>query len=69
MKIDPYEVLGVGRDATAAEIKSAYRKLSKTNHPDAGGDPAVMRAINDAYEILSDPEEAGEIRRIRRWRL
>lgn len=54
---DHYEVLGVARDATAAEIKAAYRRLAKGNHPDVvGGDGAErMAAINVAYEVLSDP--------------
>ena len=36
--IDPYSTLGVGKNATDAEIKSAYRRLAKQWHPDAGGD-------------------------------
>lgn len=54
---DHYEVLGVARDATAAQIKAAYRKLSKKHHADAGGSDEVMRVINEAYEVLSDPEK------------
>ena len=54
---DHYETLGVPRDASAAEIKAAYRRAAKANHPDkAGGDGTRMTQINKAYETLSDPE-------------
>lgn len=49
-----YEVLGVDRTATPAQIKAAYRKLSKKHHPDAGGDRAEWDRISHAYEVLSD---------------
>ena len=55
---DLYEILGVTRDATAAEIKGAYRKLARTLHPDVNADPADQerfKEITGAYEILSDP--------------
>jgi molecular chaperone DnaJ len=55
---DLYEILGVGRDASPAEIKAAYRKLARTLHPDVNADPADQerfKEITGAYEILSDP--------------
>ncbi len=60
-KRDPHEVLGVGRDATATEIKAAWRRLARANHPDlTGDDPALSRVatrqmaeINDAYAALT----------------
>lgn len=60
-KRDCYEVLGVGRQATAEEIKKAYRKLALQHHPDRN--PGNTEAENkfkeaaEAYEILSDPEK------------
>ncbi|TIQ35028.1 MAG: J domain-containing protein [Mesorhizobium sp.] len=55
---DPYEVLGVARNASAKEIKSAYRKLAKQHHPDQNpNDPKAKErfaAANQAYEIVGD---------------
>jgi curved DNA-binding protein CbpA len=51
-----YETLGIERDATAAEIKSAYRTASKRTHPDAGGTAEAFRAVQLAYDVLSDPQ-------------
>ncbi len=50
-----YDILGVNRDATADEIKKAYRKLARKHHPDAGGDEESFKEVNIAYEVLSDP--------------
>ena len=60
-KRDYYEVLGVQKGATEAEIKKAYRKLAKENHPDLHpGDKeaeARFKEINEAYEVLSDSDK------------
>ena len=54
---DYYKTLGVSRNATEDEIKKAYRKLARTHHPDAGGDEAKFKEINEAYEVLSDKKK------------
>ena len=54
---DYYKALGVPRTATADQIKKAFRKLARTHHPDAGGDEAKFKEINEAYEVLSDEKK------------
>jgi DnaJ-class molecular chaperone len=61
MQSDPYTTLGIKRDATAAQIKSAYLKLAKKHHPDLNpGDAAAeerFKAISAAHDLLSDVEK------------
>jgi curved DNA-binding protein len=58
---DYYKTLGVGKSADEAEIKKAYRKLAKEHHPDRNKGKAAsetkFKEINEAYEVLSDPEK------------
>jgi len=59
-KRDYYEVLGVSRDATDAQIKSAYRKLARKHHPDVNKSPDAtekFKEATEAYEVLSDPQK------------
>jgi DnaJ-class molecular chaperone len=60
-KTDPYTVLGLQRNASPDEIKSAYRKLARTHHPDVNNNSKAsqfrFREIAEAYEILSDSEK------------
>lgn len=51
-----YEILGVEKNATAAQIKSAYRKMAKTAHPDGGGSDELFNELNLAYEVLKDAD-------------
>src|SRR5215212_1727711 len=56
-EVDPYRTLGLSRGATTDEIRRAYRRLAKANHPDSAGDAALPRflAIQAAYEALLGP--------------
>jgi molecular chaperone DnaJ len=56
-KRDYYEVLGVGKVASADEIKKAFRKLAIENHPDRGGNEEKFKEINEAYEVLKDDKK------------
>ena len=59
MAKDYYDSLGVQRDASADEIKRAYRKLALKHHPDKGGtsNEAKFKEVNEAYQVLSDPKK------------
>jgi len=62
-----YDLLGLSRDATPSQIKSAFRRAAKQSHPDAGGDADQFQRLKAAYEVLSDEEarkyydETGEV--------
>jgi curved DNA-binding protein CbpA len=53
---NPYEILGVPRDADAATIRRAFRKKVRNSHPDGGGSTESFNALKSAYDILSDPD-------------
>ncbi len=58
---DYYKILGVARDASADDIKKAFRKLARTHHPDVAKDKKAaeekFKEINEAYEVLGDPDK------------
>jgi curved DNA-binding protein len=58
--MDYYSILGVSSTASDDEIKKAYRKLASKNHPDRGGDTATFQKIQQAYDVLSDPQKRNE---------
>ncbi len=64
---DPYEILGVSRAASAAEIKKAFRKLAKKYHPDQHPDDPKAKEkfaeVNTAYEIVGDKDKRGQFDR------
>jgi curved DNA-binding protein CbpA len=60
IKRDYYEVLGLPRNASGAEIKRAFRKLAFQYHPDHNKDPGAedkFKELNEAYQVLSSPEK------------
>lgn len=67
---DYYEILGVGRNATEKELKTAYRKLARKWHPDLHKEnekeaaEEKFKQINEAYEVLSDPEKRAKYDRL-----
>ena len=64
LKRDYYEVLGVNKNADAATIKKAYRKLAKKYHPDSNEGNASaaehFKEVNEAYDVLSDKNKKAE---------
>ncbi len=68
---DYYEVLGVARDATSADIKKAYRKLAHKYHPDVSSDPdgeARFKEVAEAYSTLKDDEKRAAYNQLGRHR-
>src|ERR1700692_3025327 len=56
-KRDYYEILGVSKSASADEVKKSFRRAAVEHHPDRGGDEAKFKEINEAYEVLKDPDK------------
>jgi curved DNA-binding protein len=56
---DPYEILGVARGASLAEIKAAYRRACKQRHPDVGGSHEAMSELNTAYAFILTELKSG----------
>src|SRR5258708_1305956 len=56
-----YDILGVSKSASAAEIKKPYRKLAHQYHPDKGkGNEDKFKEVNEAYQVLSNTEKRGQ---------
>ena len=49
-----YQTLGVSSDSKPEAIRAAYRSLVGKHHPDKGGDPLIFKAVQEAYNVLSD---------------
>jgi len=62
---DPYKVLGVGAEASVADITRAFRRRALVEHPDRGGDPEAFLLLNEARKVLLDPVWRAEYERVR----
>jgi len=60
MSKDYYKTLGIAKNASADEIKRAYRKLAQEHHPDKGGNQEKFKEINEAYQVLSDQQKKAQ---------
>ena len=58
--MDHYSTLGINRDASADDVKKAYRKLASQHHPDKGGDKTTFQNIQAAYDVLGDAQKRAE---------
>ena len=54
--MDPYSTLGVDRNASDKDIKTAFKNLAKTHHPDRGGDESKFKQINEAYSQIKNQD-------------
>jgi molecular chaperone DnaJ len=57
MSKDYYDILGVSKSASAADLKTAFRKKAHEHHPDKGGDEAKFKEINEAYQVLGNEQK------------
>lgn len=57
MSKDYYKTLGVDRNASPEDLKKAFRSLAHKYHPDKGGDPERFKEVNEAYQVLGDPQK------------
>ncbi len=68
--VDYYEVMGVAEDASADDIKKAYRRLARKYHPDVSSAPGAeekFKALGEAYEVLKDPDKRDEYDTLRKY--
>ena len=62
-----YDILGVSEDASSEQIKKAFKDIAKKEHPDRGGNEAVFKEANEAYDTLKDTKKRQEYDTIRKF--
>ena len=62
-----YDILGVSEDASSDQIKRAFKDIAKKEHPDRGGNEAVFKEANEAYDTLKDTKKRQEYDTIRKY--
>ena len=62
-----YDILGVSEDASNEQIKNAFKSIAKKEHPDRGGNEAVFKEANEAYDTLKDTKKRQEYDTIRKY--
>ncbi|MCI0478971.1 DnaJ domain-containing protein, partial [Candidatus Uhrbacteria bacterium] len=60
---DYYSILGVPKDASPDDVKKAFRRLAHEHHPDKGGDAQKFKDVNEAYQVLGDPQKRAQFDR------
>ena len=62
-----HDTLGIPEDASDEQIKKAFKDIAKKEHPDRGGNEAVFKEANEAYDTLKDPKKKQEYDTIRKY--
>jgi len=60
IKKNYYDILGVKEDASAEEIKKAFKKAAVKHHPDRGGDKKKFQEMNEAYQVIGDEKKKAQ---------
>lgn len=67
VKKNYYDILGVKEDASAEDIKKAFKKAAVKHHPDRGGDKKKFQEMNEAYQVIGDEKKKGQYDAYRKW--
>ena len=67
VKKNYYDILGVKEDASAEEIKKAFKKAAVKHHPDKGWDKKKFQEVNEAYQVIGDEKKKSQYDTYRKW--